>query len=120
MVANFLETRAAVAEDDSGSGRLTLHVGSQGVHGIQKTITRNILKIDKNKLRVTTNDVGGGFGAKTFTYREYPLVLEAAKRLGRPVVWRGDRSEHFVGDTRGATTSPSPRWRSTQPDVSSR
>ena len=101
VVANFLETRAAVAEYDSGSGRLTLHVGSQGVHGIQKTITRNILKIDKNKLRVTTNDVGGGFGAKTFTYREYPLVLEAAKRLGRPVVWRGDRSEHFVGDTQG-------------------
>ena len=101
VVANFLETRAAVGEYDSGSGRLTLHVGSQGVHGIQKTIARNILKIEKNKLRVTTNDVGGGFGTKTFTYREYPLVLEAAKRLGRPVVWRGDRSEHFVGDTQG-------------------
>jgi len=100
VIANFLETRAAVAEYDSSSGRLTLHVGSQGVHHIQKTIAR-ILKIKKDELRVTTNDVGGGFGTKTFVYREYPLVLEAAKRLGRPVVWRADRSEHFVGDAQG-------------------
>jgi len=101
VVANFLKPRAAVGEYDSGTGRLTLHVGSQGVHLIQKTIARNILKIEKSKLRVTTNDVGGGFGTKTFTYREYPLVLEAARRVGRPVVWRADRSEHFVGDTQG-------------------
>ncbi len=101
VVANFLETRAAVAEYDSKSGRLTLHVGSQGVHGIQRTIARDILKIKKDKLRVTTNDVGGGFGTKTFVFREYPLLLEAAKRLGRPVVWSADRGEHFVGDTQG-------------------
>ena len=51
VVANFLETRAAVAEYDSSSGRLTLHVGSQGVHLIQKTIANDILKIPKDKLR---------------------------------------------------------------------
>ena len=52
-------------------------------------------------LRVVTQDVGGGFGTKTVVYREYPLVLEAAKRLGRPVGWLADRSEHFVGDAQG-------------------
>jgi CO/xanthine dehydrogenase Mo-binding subunit len=46
-------------------------------------------------------DVGGGFGTKTFVYREYPLVLEAAKRLGRPVKWTCDRTEHFMADAHG-------------------
>ena len=48
-----------------------------------------------------TSDVGGGFGTKFFIYREYPLLLEVARRLGRAVIWRADRSEHFVGDTQG-------------------
>ena len=101
VVANYIEARAAAAEYDPKSGRLTLHVGSQGVHGIQQIIAGQILKIEKDRLRVTTNDVGGGFGTKAFVYREYPLLLETAKRLGRPVVWRADRSEHFVGDAQG-------------------
>ncbi|HZZ61969.1 MAG TPA: xanthine dehydrogenase family protein molybdopterin-binding subunit [Roseiarcus sp.] len=101
VIANYMEPRAAAAECDSNSGRLTLHVGSQGVHGIQRSIAQEILKIEKDKLRVTTDDVGGGFGTKAFVYREYPLLLEAARRVGRPVVWRADRSEHFVGDAHG-------------------
>ena len=36
-----------------------------------------------------------------FLYREYPLLLVAAQRLGKPVRWQADRSEHFVGDTHG-------------------
>ncbi len=53
------------------------------------------------KLRVVTQDVGGGFGPKAFCYREYPLVLEAAKRLGKPVKWIGGRTEHFLTDAHG-------------------
>ena len=34
-------------------------------------------------------------------YREYPLVVEAARRLGASVSWVGDRSEHFLGDAQG-------------------
>jgi len=101
VVANFLEPRGAVGEYDSVSGRYNLHVGSQGVHGLRNEIAGKILKIPPEKLRVVTSDVGGGFGTKSFLYREYPLVLEAAKRLARPVVWRADRSEHFTGDAQG-------------------
>jgi carbon-monoxide dehydrogenase large subunit len=57
--------------------------------------------VDKKKLRVVTPDVGGGFGPKSFVYREHPLVLEAARRLGRPVKWTGDRTEHFLTDAQG-------------------
>ena len=48
-----------------------------------------------------TGDVGGGFGTKAFLYREYPLALEAARRLGKPVKWSADRTEHFLADTQG-------------------
>ena len=99
-VANYMEPRSAIGEYDAKSGRFLLNAGSQGVHILQKPIAK-ILKIPTENLRVITQDVGGGFGTKQMLYREYPLVLEAARRLGRSVGWLADRSEHFVGDAQG-------------------
>jgi carbon-monoxide dehydrogenase large subunit len=101
VVANYMEPRSAVGEYDPKSGRFTLNTGSQGVHGMRDAIAEPTLKISPDSLRVVTQDVGGGFGTKSVVYREYPLVLEAAKRLGRRVGWLADRSEHFVGDAQG-------------------
>jgi carbon-monoxide dehydrogenase large subunit len=98
LVTNFMETRGAIGEYRDGG--YTLTVSSQGVHGIRDTMA-GIMKVAPDKLRVITGDVGGGFGTKTFTYREYPLVLEAAKRLRRPVKWIADRNDHFMGDAQG-------------------
>ncbi|MGI9366201.1 MAG: xanthine dehydrogenase family protein molybdopterin-binding subunit, partial [Rhizobiaceae bacterium] len=75
--------------------------GSQGVHGMRDAIAGTCLNVSAEKLRVITPDVGGGFGTKAFAYREYPLALIAAKRLGKPVRWLGDRSEHFLTDAHG-------------------
>ena len=101
VVANFMEPRGAVGWLDPESGRLTLHVGSQGVHRLRSVLARNVLKMPRADLKVVTADVGGGFGTRIFIYREYALILEVARRLGRPVRWQADRSEHFVGDTQG-------------------
>jgi carbon-monoxide dehydrogenase large subunit len=57
--------------------------------------------MDKEKLRVITRDVGGGFGTRVHVFREYPLVMESARRLGRPVKWVSDRTEHFLADFQG-------------------
>ncbi len=100
-VANYMEPRSAVGEYDPRTGRFTLNTGTQGVHGVRDVIAGPILKIPPESLRVITQDVGGGFGTKAVVYREYPLVLEAAKRLGRRVGWQADRTEHFVGDAQG-------------------
>jgi len=100
IVTNFLETRGAIAELGPGEGRLTLTVSSQGSHIIRNSVC-GILKIPNEKLRVVTNDVGGGFGTKAGPYREYALALVAAKKLGKPVAWIADRSEHFLGDYMG-------------------
>ncbi|TCD14145.1 xanthine dehydrogenase family protein molybdopterin-binding subunit [Oricola cellulosilytica] len=99
LVSNYMETRAAIGDWDGERNRYTLTVGSQGVHGTRDIVSR--ILGDDAELRVITPDVGGGFGPKGFVYREYPLVLEAAKRLGRPVRWVGDRTEHFLTDAHG-------------------
>lgn len=101
VVANFMEPRSAVGEYDAKSGRFTLHTGSQGVHNVRDIVAKMIMGIPAENLRVISQDVGGGFGTKAFVYREYPLVLEAARRLGRPVSWVADRTEHFLGDAQG-------------------
>lgn len=101
LICNYMETRACVAEWSDEEDRYTLTSGSQGVHGLRDNIAANCLKVDADKLRVITPDVGGGFGTKAFPYREYPLALIAAKRLDRPVKWLGDRSEHFLADAHG-------------------
>ncbi|MBV8848676.1 MAG: xanthine dehydrogenase family protein molybdopterin-binding subunit [Methylobacteriaceae bacterium] len=100
LVANFMEPRAAIGEYDAASGAYTLTTSSQGVHGLQGALA-GILKTEASKIRVVTPDVGGGFGTKAFIYREYPLLLEAGKRAGKPVRWVADRSEHFLGDAHG-------------------
>ncbi len=100
LVCNYMEARAAIGEWKHQEGRFVLTTGSQGVHSMQKIVS-SVLGIGKDELRVVTPDVGGGFGPKTFVYREYLLVLEAARRLGRPVKWTGDRTEHFLTDAHG-------------------
>jgi len=66
-----------------------------------QSILAGVFGIKPTELRVVTPDVGGGFGPKTFVYREYALVLEAARRLGQPVKWASDRTEHFLTDAQG-------------------
>ncbi|MCR5858940.1 xanthine dehydrogenase family protein molybdopterin-binding subunit [Mesorhizobium sp. J428] len=100
LVCNYMEPRAALAEWNAQEERLVLTVGSQGVHSMQR-ILAGVLGIAPAGLRVVTPDVGGGFGPKTFVYREYALVLDAARRLGRPVKWASDRTEHFLTDAQG-------------------
>ncbi len=100
LVCNYMEPRAALAEWKPDEDRLVLTVGSQGVHSMQRILS-GVFGIKPQQLRVLTPDVGGGFGPKTFVYREYVMALEAARRLGRPVKWTGDRTEHFLTDAQG-------------------
>ncbi|MEP2117772.1 xanthine dehydrogenase family protein molybdopterin-binding subunit [Bauldia litoralis] len=101
LVSNYMETRGIVAEYDGANDRYTLTMGTQGGHGMRDRIAKDILGIPASKVRVITPDVGGGFGTKSFVYQEYPLAAIAAKKLGTPVKWIGDRSEHFLIDSHG-------------------
>jgi len=99
LICNYMEARSCLSDWNENDG-YTVTVCSQGVHGIKRHLA-TITGEAPEKIRVITPDVGGGFGTKVFPYREYPLTMEAAKRLKRPVKWTSDRSEHFVADAHG-------------------
>ncbi|MCP8937281.1 xanthine dehydrogenase family protein molybdopterin-binding subunit [Alsobacter sp. SYSU M60028] len=101
LVTNYMETRGCIGEYDAKTKTYKLTASSQGVHGLRDTLANQILKVKPAKVHVVTGDVGGGFGTKSFMYREYVLAVEAARLLKRPVKWVADRSEHFVGDAQG-------------------
>ena len=101
LASNYIEPRACIADWNEGEGPFTLHTGSQGVHDLRDMLAKKIFKMDGDKIRVITSDVGGGFGTKMFMFREYPLTMAAAKKLGRPVKWVSDRTEHFMADSHG-------------------
>ncbi|PWC56828.1 xanthine dehydrogenase family protein molybdopterin-binding subunit [Azospirillum sp. TSO22-1] len=100
VVASPMEGRACLAAVEDGTGRLVLHVSSQGVHSLRSQL-KSIFKVPEAQLRVITGDVGGGFGMKLFMYPEYVVTLFAARRLNRPVKWASERIEAFLSDDHG-------------------
>ncbi|MEO0822161.1 MAG: xanthine dehydrogenase family protein molybdopterin-binding subunit, partial [Pseudomonadota bacterium] len=98
VVANAMETRGGLAEWDGT--RLTMHYNGQGVWGMKDELARR-LKLDPENVRATTPDVGGGFGMKAFNYPEHFCIAHAARLLGRPVKWIGERTESFASDVMG-------------------
>jgi carbon-monoxide dehydrogenase large subunit len=103
IVVASMEPRGVAAEFDAADGSMTLHIGSQGVTGLRDQMTA-ILDIPKDRLRVVTGDVGGGFGMKSGPYPEYAAVAVAARKLGRPVRWLSTRSEAFLSDNQARDT----------------
>jgi carbon-monoxide dehydrogenase large subunit len=101
VVAAPLETRGAIGEYDAASGRMHLAASAAGAHAIRNLLAESVFRIPRESLRVSIGDVGGGFGMKNVLYPEWVLVLWAARRLGRPVKWIGDRSEDFVASVHG-------------------
>ncbi len=97
IVTNPMEPRGGVGTYDPTQGRYTLFVSSQNIHG-NRDATARWLGVPPEAVRFVAPDVGGGFGAKNFTYAEHALLLWAAKRVGRPVKWIATRSEVFLAD----------------------
>ena len=101
IVVNSMEPRGAIGEYDGGEDSYTLWSSTQGSHFVRNLLAEHIFHVPENRIRVVTQDVGGGFGMKLFLYPEHVLVLWAAKKLGRPVKWIPDRSDSFMTDTQG-------------------
>jgi len=98
VICNAMEPRACYSE--MVDGRLHHAVNGQGVWGTRDTLAKK-LGMAREDVRVTTPDVGGGFGMKAFDYPEQFLVSLAAKELGRAVRWTAERSEGMVSDNGG-------------------
>ena len=98
ITANAMEPRGALAEWDPGTERYTIYTGVQRPYAWRATLSKNLFHVRESQIRFVTGDLGGSFGMKGAIYPEVPLVAWAAKRLGRPVKWRCERSEGFPAD----------------------
>ncbi|MCZ6603570.1 MAG: xanthine dehydrogenase family protein molybdopterin-binding subunit [Alphaproteobacteria bacterium] len=101
VIANPMEPRGAVADYDSEADRITLYSPTQGVHRVHHTLASLVLGLPAEKIRIVSRDVGGAFGVRSKTLPEMVAVAWAARKLGRPVQWSGDRAETMVIDNHG-------------------
>lgn len=101
LVPHSMEPRAAIADWDKKAEKLTFYANTQGGWSIKDFLAKQILKVDGDKVRVVTPDVGGGFGMKIFYYPEHGALAWAARKLGRPIRWIPERSDAFLSDTQG-------------------
>ncbi len=93
----FMEPRGAIGDYDPAAAQYKLISGCQGAHRLRHALA-HCLKTPQEKIHVICPDVGGAFGSRFNIYPEQVAVVWAARRLGRPVKWTGDRSEAFLTD----------------------
>ncbi|MEZ5817085.1 MAG: xanthine dehydrogenase family protein molybdopterin-binding subunit [Hyphomicrobiaceae bacterium] len=97
----YIEPHACVASV-SEDGTAELWTTTQG-HWVARAHCSRLLGWDITKLRVTSSEIGGGFGGKTVVYLE-PLALALSAKVHRPVKMAMTREEVFKasGPTSGA------------------
>ena len=100
VVANPMENRTAIAHHDAAKDHTTFYSVSQGVNGLRASLC-GVLGVTDDKLHVESYDVGGAFGVRSQIYPEYPVLILASKKLGKPVKWSNSRSETFLTDEQG-------------------
>jgi len=93
----FMEPRSAIGSYDAAESQYTLISGCQGVHRIRQPAgglsqraagaRARDLPRRRRRLRIAHQSLSGTGG-----------VVWAARRLGRPVKWTGDRTEAFLTD----------------------
>jgi aerobic carbon-monoxide dehydrogenase large subunit len=99
--AQFMEPRGALGAWEPREERFTLYADVQYPHRVRQMLANSIFKLPEQSIRVVAGDVGGGFGTKGWQYPEHRLMLWAARKLGRPVKWRCERSEAVLADEHG-------------------
>jgi carbon-monoxide dehydrogenase large subunit len=93
VIAVALEPRACTGVFENG--RTTLYTQNQTPTGARDLLAA-VFRAKPDQFRIIVGDIGGGFGMKTGLTPEDALVCYAARKLGRPVKWRADRSEDFL------------------------
>jgi carbon-monoxide dehydrogenase large subunit len=97
QMAMTLEGRGLVADFNPGDGSLTVTHSHQSPFQMQRIFSQH-LNIPEHLVRVTSPDVGGGFGMKLNIYSDEVATVVASVILGRPVKFCVDRLESFVSD----------------------
>ena len=98
----YIEPHACVASCNA-DGTADLWVCTQG-HFVYRQNCADLLGLEVSKLRVTSSEIGGGFGGKTHVWAE-PLALALSRKAGRPVKLVMSREEVFRASGPTSATS---------------
>ncbi|RWE54674.1 xanthine dehydrogenase family protein molybdopterin-binding subunit [Mesorhizobium sp.] len=98
----YIEPHACVASVSSDS-TADLWVCTQG-HFVYRQHCAQLLGMEASKLRVTSSEIGGGFGGKTHVWAE-PVALALSRKAGRPVKLVMTRDEVFRASGPTSATS---------------
>jgi CO/xanthine dehydrogenase Mo-binding subunit len=90
-----LETVAAIASFDPGSGMMTIHSNSVALTNFLFLLA-NAMKIPANKLDLHPHPAGGSFGSKFWAVRVNVLAGMLSKVVGRPVKYVEDRLDNIM------------------------
>jgi len=99
QIVHYLETRAAWSSYDAAEDLVTVTFSSQGVQIPHRLMCERVLNVPKEKLRLVTEDVGGGFGPKFPISPESTLIAWATRKLKRGLRWSAERAEHALSDS---------------------
>ncbi len=99
QIVHYMETRAAWSSYDAADDLVTVTFSSQGVQIPHRLMCERVLGIPKEKLRLVTEDVGGGFGPKYPISAESTLIAWATRKLGRGLRWNCERAELSQSDS---------------------
>ena len=99
QIVHYLETRAAWSAYDPADDLVTVTFSSQGVQIPHRLMCERVLNVAKDKLRLVTEDVGGGFGPKYPIYAESTLIAWATRKLRRGMRWTCERAEMALADS---------------------
>lgn len=98
----YIEPHACVANCNP-DGSADLWVCTQG-HFVYRQNCADLLGLEVSKLRVTSSEIGGGFGGKTHVWAE-PVALALSRKAGRPVKLVMSREEVFRASGPTSATS---------------
>ncbi|MFT5510293.1 MAG: carbon-monoxide dehydrogenase large subunit [Hyphomicrobiaceae bacterium] len=96
VAVNAMEPRAALGDYNRSDSRYTLYAGNQFPHDMRSWLAESVLSIPEAQLRIVSPDMGGSFGLRATIFPELPLVLWAARQIGRPVKWVNDRMDGIL------------------------
>jgi carbon-monoxide dehydrogenase large subunit len=99
QIVHYMETRAAWSAYDPADDVVTVTFASQGVQVPHRLMCERVLNVAKEKLRLITEDVGGGFGPKFPIYAESTLIAWATRKLQHGLRWTSDRAELSLSDS---------------------
>ena len=95
-----LELDGALVEFNRGTGQWTITTNNQ-FPGFAVIMMAPAMRVGTDKLRIVTQDIGGGFGNKITSHPQLVALCLLARKLNRPVQWTEWRTDFHQSMSHG-------------------